>query len=108
MDKEKYLESLLSEMPKLTKTLGENLGERVLKEANSFVDDSKENLIKWSAAMAKGELSKEDYVWLLNSKKDLLKVTALKEIGLTQIQAEKFRNALFTLVIEQAEDFLQS
>lgn len=106
MDKEKYLKSLKNEIPKLAVDLGEDLKGRVFQEAKSFVDDAKENLIRWSAALAKGELTKEDFAWLLKSNKDLLKINGLKEIGLTEIQAEKFRNDLLTLVVEQTADFL--
>lgn len=108
MDKREYLESLKGEIPKLAIDRGGKLREDAFKEAKDFIDNSGENLVKWSTALAKGELSKDDFAWLLQSNKDLLKLNGLKEIGLTEIQAEKFRSDLFALVTDQTTRFLES
>ena len=41
-------------------------------DVNEFFNNTKDKLERWTMALAKGELSKDDFKWLLESQKDLL------------------------------------
>lgn len=101
-----YIESLKGDIPSLTNGLGE-FKQRAEEEAMSFVNESKEDLIKWTAALANGELSKKDFEWLAQSKKDLLKLNGLKAAGLAEIEAEKFTKELLSLAVNKAVELTQ-
>ena len=104
---ETYIESLKKEMLGLTDDLGQykSLAEE---KAASFVDDCKEDFKKWTTAFARGELSRKDFEWLVNSKKDLLKLDGLKSAGLAEIQAKNFGNKLLSLTINKALEFAKN
>ena len=73
----------------------------------SFVNECKEDLIKWTAALTNGDLSRKDFEWLAQSKKDLLKLNGLKATGLAEIEAEKFGNELLSLAVNKAVELTQ-
>jgi hypothetical protein len=77
------------------------------RDARSFVDKTREDLERWTALLAEGKLSKEDFEWLLLGKKDLADLEALKRAGLTRARLQRFRTALIKLIAGTAfETFL--
>ncbi len=52
--------------------------------------------------MAKGDLVKADFEWLLKSKKDLFELNGLKQIGLSKVATSRFINGVIVLVVETA------
>lgn len=103
---ENYIESLKSEIPSLTGGLGK-FKERAEADAASFLNECKEDLTRWTKAFAKKELSRKDFEWLVESKKDLLQLNGLKSAGLAQIEAEKFGKEFLSLAVEKAVELTQ-
>ncbi|MBZ4660462.1 MAG: hypothetical protein JG766_2385, partial [Desulfacinum sp.] len=50
--------------------------------------------------------TKEEFRFLVESKKDLLELAALKEAGLSAIRLEQFRNGVVNLAVSTAVDVL--
>jgi len=95
------------------KTLKAGLEELALKNWNevkgaavadgkAFFDQTKADLERWTKLLAAGELTKEDFEWLVAGKKDLAEMQALKNAGLALVRLEKFQNALISLVVNTA------
>jgi hypothetical protein len=59
-------------------------------------------LRRWTKLLAQGDLSKDDFEWLVAGKKDLAEMEALKQTGLALVRLERFQNALISLVIDTA------
>lgn len=72
------------------------------KDGKTFFDKTKEDLQRWTESLEQGDLSKEDFEWLIKGKKDLAEMEALKEAGLALVRIEKFQNDLISLVIDTA------
>jgi len=49
-------------------------------------------------------LTQDDYEWLILSKKDVVELQLLKEVGLSAVRIDRFKNALINLVIDTAFD----
>ena len=79
-------------------------GREAARDARSFVEKAKDDLERWTRLLARGDLSREDFEWLVKGKEDLAKMEALKQAGLARARLQKFRGALLNLVITTAFD----
>jgi len=75
---------------------------KVLEGSKAFLEDCEEDLQKWTEQLANGELSADDFKFLVEGKKDLLEVHLHAQIGLTKVALDKFRSALVQLVVQTA------
>ena len=73
-----------------------------IKDGQAFLQKTRADLERWTKALAKGQLSKADFEWLLQGKKDLAVMEALKQEGLALVEVDKFRSSLVDLVVNTA------
>lgn len=79
----------------------------ITKDGKAFLEKAKQDLERWTELLASGQLTKDDFEWLVKGKKDLAELAALKEAGLAKARLDKFRSSLVELVIGTAvEKFL--
>lgn len=76
--------------------------DKVLAGSNAFLKKCEGDLQKWTEQLANGELSGDDFKFLVQGKKDLLEVHLHTQIGLTKVALDKFRSALIQLIVETA------
>ena len=74
------------------------------KDGNAFLDRAEEDLRRWTKLLAQGDLSQDDFEWLVAGKKDLAEMEALKQAGLALVRLERFQNSLISLVVDTAFD----
>ena len=74
------------------------------KDINDFLDNSKEKLKRWTKLLASGELTEDDFEFLVESQKDLLVLNALKSAGLSKIRLDQVKNSILNLVIDTVID----
>lgn len=82
---------------------GESLKEyatQAAEDANSFLDSSKEKLEKWTRQLAAKEITKEEFLWSLNSQQGLAKMKILTQAGLAQIKIDTFTSTVKSIVID--------
>ncbi|MGD2087419.1 MAG: hypothetical protein PVH61_14640 [Candidatus Aminicenantes bacterium] len=78
--------------------LGGGLNE-AQKDTREFLDRTKTDIIRWFELLQSDVLTKEEFIRLVKSKKDLLEMTALKQTGLSLVEVEEFRdNILYSLI----------
>lgn len=70
-------------------------GKRLLKEI-------KEDLERWVLLLAEGHLKPEEFTWLVNSNKSLVKMTALKKAGMAVVEVKKFSVNLLNIIVEES------
>lgn len=75
--------------------------EGVVKDGTDFLNNIKDDLELWSRQLAEGELSPDDFTWLVKSKKNLVQLEALKEIGLAKAKLDKFVNDLIDTIVSK-------
>jgi len=71
-------------------------------DGQAFLDAQKANLRMWTSQLVSRELSKEDFIDLVEGMKDLAELTALKQAGLAAAKLDQFRRSLVNLVVDTA------
>jgi len=96
----------LRELKKRAKAVAKQEAAKFQKEANAdanaFLDAIKSDLKAWTARVADGRLSMEDFEFLVNGKKDLAKMKALTDAGLSAVRIDRIRMAMIELIITAA------
>ena len=54
--------------------------------------------------MAQGELTQDDFNWLVLARKHVAELHMLNQAGLAMVRIDRFKNALLDLVIDTAFD----
>jgi len=99
-----FLESLKKGLEEIIKKNWKEFKDTAEKDGKAFFDKTKEDLKRWTKLLAQGDLTKDDFEFLVAGKKDLAELEALKQAGLAQVRLERFQNALTSLVIDTAFD----
>ncbi len=97
-----FLNNLEDGLRELAKENVKDFVDAAQKDGKAFIEKAKDDLLRWTKLLAAGELTKEDFEFLVASKKDLTEMEALKEAGLMLVRIEKFQNALISLIIDTA------
>jgi hypothetical protein len=71
-------------------------------DGKAFLDQSKEDLKRWTVLLADGKLTPDDFEWLVAGKRDLAELVALKQAGLTKVALDRFSNGLVDTIVSTA------
>ncbi len=71
---------------------------RAIADGKAFVNGARERLEKGTAQLATGELSKEDFAFLLEGEKDLAEMAILKRTVMTKVQLNQFKDGLIGII----------
>lgn len=99
MDIEALIKLLTEE---LVKVLGESYSDykkETKKDVETFLTLSKVKLERWTGLLQSGELTVEDYEWLLKSQKDLLVLNALYQAGVSKLRLGHLRNKIIKTIV---------
>ncbi|WP_338359906.1 hypothetical protein [Yeosuana marina] len=100
MDFEKLLKELKSSLIELFGEKWEDLKGESKKDIDQFLEDSKEKLKRWTELLANGDITLEDYEWLIKSQKDLMLMQALHSAGVNKISLGHFKNKVIKTIID--------
>lgn len=98
-DFDAFFARLKEELVDLAESRLDALSDRAIQDGERFLDDSKEDLRRWTRLLEEGRLSEEDVASLVRGKKDLAEMAALKQAGLAAAEADRFRDALFDRIL---------
>jgi len=73
-----------------------------LQDGNAFVHKYKVDLERWTKLLASGDLTRDDFEWLVKGKKDLAELLALKHAGLAKVVLDSFRTDLISTIVSTA------
>jgi hypothetical protein len=73
-----------------------------IKDGKAFLAKSKDDLKRWTDMLAQGNLTKDDFEWLVAGKKDLAQLVALKQKGLAQVALDRFTNGVIDTIVSTA------
>jgi len=76
-------------------------------DGQSALENMKTNLQNWTTEVESGALTAEDLEFLLKEEADLDEMTALKQAGLAEVQIDKFKDALISLVVNTLTGFIK-
>jgi hypothetical protein len=97
-----YLAALKAELPEFVAYSWKNEKTAALKDARAFVEQVELDLQRWTALLASGHLTRDDFEWLVAGKKDLAELNALKRKGLSKVALERFVNGLLDTIVTTA------
>ncbi len=97
-------EQLKKEIGEYVESSWADLKDDALADSEEFLNKTKEDLKRWTNLLQKGELSLDDFKWLLEGKKDLAVLEALKRVGITQLSANRFINGLLDIIVSVVTD----
>jgi len=101
------LDKLQSEVTNLALVTFQNYKNEAKTDALKLLDDMKENLKTWTLQLANGELSKDDFEFLVLAQKELIEMHALKQAGISLIQTDEFKNSLLNLLTKTILGFIK-
>ncbi|MGD8379467.1 MAG: hypothetical protein PVI37_00410 [Gammaproteobacteria bacterium] len=70
-------------------------------DTRAFLKASERQVRDWSAELASGQLSREDFKFLLDGLKELATLHALKEAGLAEVKLAQFRSDLVKTIFDK-------
>ena len=99
---DKFLKLLEAEIKVFIQNTWSEFKQEALEDSRNFIIDSKDDLIRWKKGLNKKQLTKQDFEWLIASKKDEFKLLALKESALAKVAQDRFVNGLLDVVVNTA------
>ena len=78
----------------------ENFGSESKKDIETFLAASKEKLERWTLLLATGNLTLDDFQWLVESQKDLVTLKALERAGVSKISLGHFKNNVIQTIFD--------
>ncbi len=99
---DKFFKELKDGVKDMAKREAKDFVKEATADSKEFLDTVKDDLKTWSEQLARGELTKDEFEFLLGGKKDLAKMEALKQAGLAAVKVDRVRTALLDLVISAA------
>jgi hypothetical protein len=97
-----FINEVKSEVKSLAIKLFHEYQDTAVKESVAFLNQTRSDLERWLKLMITGDLTREEFEWLVAGKKDLLDLFALKEAGLARVRIDKFRNGLLKIIVDKA------
>jgi hypothetical protein len=97
-----FLKTLKSDLADIAKEAGEDIKDELMRDGTSFAEKLKDDLQRWTTAIVEGTLTQEELEYLLQAKKDLAQMEALKQKGLAKARIAKLKNTLISAVVGSA------
>ena len=101
-DFDDFLAALKDNAAVLAKETFDGYEAQAKQDAETFIDKAKDDLKRWTKLLADGDINEEDFSDLVNAKKALAEMFALRQAGLSLIKLEKFRKSFINLVVDTA------
>lgn len=94
-----FLENFINDLKSQSLAFEEEKQDGLLQDGLDFVHKTRADLEKWSRQLAAGELTKEEFEWLLLAKRDLAEMETLKQKGLTLARIDRYKKAVSQSVL---------
>lgn len=101
-DFDEFIKEIKAGSKELAKEIFDGFEKEAAKDARTFLDKFKADLQRWTQLLATSELNEQDFSDLVQAKKALAEIHALRQAGVALTKLERFRSGLINLVIESA------
>jgi len=103
MDKfDDFLKQVKTGAVDLAMKLFKEYQDTAIKESETFIATTTADLERWAKLLITGDLTREEFEWLVKGKKNLLDLHALKQAGLARVRIDRFRNGVLKLIVDKA------
>ena len=86
----------------LAKEIFDGFENEAVKDARAFLEKTSNDLQRWTKLLAQELISEQDFSDLVQAKKALAEIHALRQKGVALTKLERFRSRLINLVIDSA------
>lgn len=100
-----FLDTLKDEILDLATDHLDDLRDEAVQDTEQFLEDSEEDLKRWTRLLEAGAISEEDFESLVKGQKDLAQMEALKQAGLAAVEIDRFRENLIDRITGVARKF---
>lgn len=97
-----FINILKADLGDLAESFGDDIRTILIDESNNFVEKTRDDLECWVQQLTEGDLSREDFEWLVKGKKDLAEMEALKKKGLAKAKVDKYKIVIIDTVVGSA------
>ena len=77
-----------------------NYKEQAIQDGKQILADIKTDLTRWADLLAQRQIKINEFEWLVNSDKELIKMKALESAGLAEVRASVFGLTVLNLIID--------
>ena len=99
-------QTLFDQLKKEAGNLANNSVEQFKKEAvtdaQNLLENLKQNLQTWTVQLASGEMTRDDFEFLVMGRKELMEMNILKQKGMTLIDLDKLKTKQINQIIKTA------
>lgn len=99
-DFDKLFATLKEQAEELIKLTVSAYANEARRDVQAFLDNSRDKLQQYTLLLTTGQISSEDFEWLVSGLKTQLKLQGLLQAGLTKIRLDQFTQALLSVVID--------
>ena len=99
-----FFDSLKTGVVDLAKNEVPDFLEEATDDGKEFLNSMKDDLLTWTQQLVDGQLSKDEFEFLVKGRKDLAKMEALTQAGATALKVDELKNSVITLVIASAKE----
>ena len=99
-----FIEAVKSGAKDLAKDIFDGFEDQAKEDTEAFLEKSKADIKRWTKLLADGDLTEQDFSDLIQAKKALAEIHALRQKGVALTKIERFRSGLINLVIDKAFD----
>jgi len=89
-----------SGVEQLAKQTFSDLKDAAVSDATDFLNETKDNLTRWTDDLISGKLSKDELESLINGQKDLGEMKLLKDAGIALIELDKFKQGVMKIAFD--------
>jgi hypothetical protein len=97
-----FLDALRTDLAALAEEQWREYRGEILRDGRDFAESVREDLERWMGLVRDGSLTPEDFAWLVQGKRDLAEMEALRAAGLAQARVDRLRSALLDTVVGAA------
>ena len=99
-EQEKLFSEIEGQVLALAQSTVSNFKEQAIADAKEILAELKPDLIRWTALLEQGQIKVNEFEWLINSDKELIKMKALENAGLAATRASAFGLGVLNIVID--------
>jgi hypothetical protein len=98
-DFQTLFDQLKKEVSKLAVSSVQKFKNEAETDAQNLLENLKQNLKAWSFQLASGEISKDDFEFLVMGQKELIEMNILKQKGMALIELDKLKISLIKQIV---------
>ena len=99
-EQEQLFKEIEGQIAALAQSTVSNFKEQAIADAKQILAELKPDLIRWTDLLAHGQIKTNEFEWLINSDKELIKMKSLENAGLATTRASAFGLGVLNIVID--------